>query len=102
MRKTIKIADTRTEYYCDLCHNEIEGYTSYGSPTYPDELIKVCAFCGKDTCPECRSEVCGWYMCKNCQEKHREILGGIAVIEGDYKEKREGYFQVIRSLIKSI
>ncbi len=89
-----------TEYYCDLCNKQIEGYSSRGSPTYASELIGVCAFCGKDTCPSCRSEVCGWHMCLECQEHNKDILNEITSIEADYRARRECYFQKIRELLK--
>ena len=99
MRKEVSISDTKTEYYCDACGEKIIGYTSYGNPTYPEELVKVCAFCKRDVCPKCRSTVYSWYICKKCQEAHKHLINEVVQNEANYRAKCQEFGRRLKELV---
>ena len=99
MRKEISVSDTKTEYYCDVCGEEVKGYTSYGSPTYPDQIIKVCAICKRDICPKCYSNIYHWHICKDCQEAHKDLIDLIVHNEAKYRAKCQELNQRLKAVI---
>lgn len=81
MRKNITFKKNETEYYCDICKEKIEGYSTMGSITYPDELLDRCDLCGKEVCVKCRGRIpvvdCNCHhgiLCNNCLETHKDTI----------------------------
>jgi len=91
MRKEVKVENVEIEYYCDLCGEKQVGYSSMGSPTYPDELLKRCYICAKEVCDKCR--ICppnadyNEQLCNNCAKENKALLEALkALIEGHNKK----------------
>jgi hypothetical protein len=83
MRKDKVIQESKTEYFCDICNKQIEGYLARGSPVYPEELLSVCERCGKEVCSQCSRTLSSVEftlnntLCKDCYELNKSIIDQI-------------------------